>query len=192
MRERDLTDAVAAIAAADMKFRIRLAGYLLKTAAMRDDRPAERAAALRRHLPRKQIEFHNQHHSSNDLGVLLSLRELFGTRRNMWNFVDWVWETPDFILAVEVKTSRKTLFQPEQLERYTKAAKRARKPYYGVLVLTPERPSAQVLRRVDRRKGFVGAVLWREAGPLLRTLKPADAEHAARWTDLLESVAPST
>jgi hypothetical protein len=192
MKEKELTDAVAEIAVEDAKFRLQLAGSILKATAMGNDRPAERAAELRRHLPRKEVAFHNQHASPNELGVLLSLRELFGRERNLWNFVDWVWESPDWMLAVEVKVSPKTLFQPDQLDRYTKAAKRAKKRHYGVLALVAKLPSAQVVRPVRHRKGFVGIVTWDEAAPLLRAINPEDSRHATRWQELLDGVTRPT
>jgi hypothetical protein len=190
MRERELTDAVGEIADEDAAFRLGLARALLRTAASQGTGAGARAGELLCHIPRKEIKFQSQQSSANELGVLMTMREMFGKPRQLWNFIDWVWESEEFLFAVEVKVNGKTVFQPDQLGNYTKAAKKTGKPYYGVLALTTKTPPRDAVRRVARRQGFVGAVVWDQSAPLLRQLTPTNPDHARRWHKLLAAVAP--
>ncbi len=102
--------------------------------------------------------------------------------------MDWVWEGASFTLAVEVKIHDGTIFQPDQLDRYVAAAKHAGKVHYGALALVSAFLPREVLGKVQRRRGFIGAVTWTDAEPLLRLVCPSATEDANRWSALLDEV----
>jgi hypothetical protein len=146
---------------------------------------ASRAADFLRHVPETGVRLHDQvsYPHAGWLALLRANRER--------TLIDWLFESPSFALAVEVKTHLVGGMEERQLWRYHVAmtARRSavRRAQSGVLALTPYVLDRHELLKA-RHKRYLGATRWDQAMPGLRVLAPADPADAARWSAILDYV----
>jgi hypothetical protein len=169
--EREITIAIAEMGSRDSQFAVALARSLLGTVLEGDGPTAGRAQRLLRHVPRSRMDLLTEKHVPHD-----RLRDIW--RRVHRSRIDWLFLGDMFALAVEVKTRRSTGFGDLQLDSYHRAlATRGSpiaRPYSGLLALTPVPPFRDELISIRRRKRFLGAILWADAGYKLRLIAPRD------------------
>jgi hypothetical protein len=193
MNETAVTAAVAAIAERDPAFRAGVLQALVTLAAERGGPSAKHAAALKRRLPRGAVQMSHQYYMEHKARPGELLKDFLLDKPAPWSsFLDWVWFTKSFALAVEVKTSKRPRFQAGQLDKYHRAFKydsSLRTPYQGLLLLTTVEPRPDELVKARRRRDiFIGAVLWKDAGTHLRPVIPAIESDAVLWTALLDEL----
>ena len=124
MKETAVTAAVAAIADRDPAFGARVLRALVTSAAERTEPAASRAARLKRTLPRGSIQLKHQYYMEHQATTRELMRDFFLDKPAPWSsFLDWLWTTKSFALAVEVKTSKRPRFQAGQLDKYHRAFK---------------------------------------------------------------------
>jgi hypothetical protein len=183
--ERYITETIARIGAGDALFAIDLARALLKTAGAQGGKPGARAEALLRHLPRSRLDLYSEKFVPHD-GIIDILRDIHRSR------IDWLFSGDSFALAVEVKTNRRTGFGYRQLDSYHRAltvkGSPIAKPFSGLMALVPIKPFKDKLLSARRRRFFLGAVLWEQAEPALREIRPVAPGDAARWAATLDAV----
>jgi hypothetical protein len=192
LTERDITDGIAGIAARDEAFRVGLLRALLRQAGRGNGQPAAYARELLRCVPRRHLELLNQHYVGHVPTMREVLREFAGGRQTPdWSHIDWVFRGREIVVAVEVKTNKRTPFQPGQLEKYHRALtldpaldRRDR----GLLALTRLRPFRDDLVRARRRPFDLGFVLWDDVAAELHSFAPGDTTARLAWSRILGAV----
>jgi hypothetical protein len=192
MKEEEVTKKIAEIAALDPAFCSKLLRVLLRAATYGPQKASAQAHVLLRCVPRRHIQLVNERAFAHEPTLREAVRELLGGRQMPdWSEFDWLFLGTSIAVAVEVKTNRRTPFQPRQLERYHRALRlhpELQRRHRGVLALTVVRPHRDDLLRARRRPYNLGYVLWDQIGDELRSIHPANSDDEHAWALVCHSV----
>ena len=162
---------------------------LLSTAAEQEGVCGQRAAAALTGVP--EVGGYMKMKERRWFNPVLNLVDRF----NRWAYeteppgamTEWAWEGGPITIAVRVDLKPRSYNDRKALESCMKTLKRQGMPVHGLLILSREpRPPDRLPD--ERRKEYLGAILWRDAERHLRAIRPGSELSCEEWDAILDDL----
>lgn len=176
----------------DQRFGRKLLLALLRAASRKEGIYAQRAAEALCQIPEigGGLEFKHRRY----FRPALTWRQRLSVRIEMASFpgsiMDWVWEGGPITIAAWVQAESERPCERFALERCLNTLERQDRPVHGLIVLSRLRMPPEALPDPGH-KAFLGSVLWSEAEPELRAIRPEGELASEDWSAILDDMCSS-